>query len=504
MFILDLISFFENLFSPTKMTTLVTTKTPLQDAQGPWYQLLSPTQVLTGDNEVPMVKTTTKKKCHGNRKAQRQRRKLRRQEKQQNEMDHEMNDVTIQDDVVHLDTEEEEESTQRNNKRKRDALSNDRSGPLSQSLSQLSISPQKVVKQPKLDVIERDEQEQQGQCNEKCQRTPKYLSVPDAIFVRLLSKAIEHGKPIIQWLNTKEKIDFIRQMVKVTNDIRYFDLQRQFWQDHYDLSLKEGIWGMEYARSYARQHRVCRAYSFKKPIIEQGLMMAKTELHRNLEVLQKCMLQLETNATHWQPTIDHGLLSYAIDELVQQEQKRLRQEFEYKKKMLEKDAKDHYLIRSFYWIKPNQEQISLAKKIWQTTADAFQTKQQEEILRKRISLRRLPHSINKIIDRTIKDTEMQLSESIMDRDQRASLGSACSKLVTQYKFDLSCLHLQVIENNRRGYQTVLTQLLKELSDMDWSDTIKQAILDRQNSLVDRYEAYLVHKLNTFFVEAPMV
>ena len=61
-----------------------------------------------------------------------------------------------------------------------------------------------------------------------------------------------------------------------------------------------------------------------------------------------------------------------------------------------------------------------------------------------------------------------------------------------------------MENNRRGYQKLLVQLLKELSETNWPDSIKQAILDRQNSLVDRYEAYLVHKLNTFYVEAPMV
>jgi len=109
-----------------------------------------------------------------------------------------------------------------------------------------------------------------------------------------------------------------------------------------------------------------------------------------------------------------------------------------------------------------------------------------------------------MIDRTVEKTELQLSESMMDRDQRASLGSACSKLVTQYKFDLSCLNLQVLENNRHGYQKLLTELLKELSETDWPDSIKQVIIDRQNSIVDRFEAYLVHKLNTFFVQAPMV
>ncbi|CAF4754720.1 unnamed protein product [Rotaria sp. Silwood2] len=62
-----------------------TIKTPSQDAQGRWYELLSPTQVLTGQQqqqepEQPQEhdKVEKKKKCRGDRKAQRRRRRLRR------------------------------------------------------------------------------------------------------------------------------------------------------------------------------------------------------------------------------------------------------------------------------------------------------------------------------------------------------------------------------------------------------------------------------------------
>ncbi|CAF5069777.1 unnamed protein product [Rotaria sp. Silwood1] len=61
---------------------LDTFKTPNQDAQGRWYELLSPTQVPTGQQQqqqspVGEQLTKKKKKCRGNRKAQRQRRRLR-------------------------------------------------------------------------------------------------------------------------------------------------------------------------------------------------------------------------------------------------------------------------------------------------------------------------------------------------------------------------------------------------------------------------------------------
>lgn len=184
------------------------------------------------------------------------------------------------------------------------------------------------------------------------------MTVPDHTFVRMLSKAIKNGEQIIPWLDTKENIAFIRQMARVTNNIRYFDLQRQLWDDHYNLGFKEGFWGMELSRSYAKQHRVCRAYSYQKNVIEARQMMAKNELQRNIDTLQKCLLELETNARSWQPPIDPYLLSYAIDEFVQHGQKRLRDDVDYKKKMLHINASDQYLIRSFYWLQPTQEQVS--------------------------------------------------------------------------------------------------------------------------------------------------
>ncbi|CAF3907137.1 unnamed protein product, partial [Rotaria sp. Silwood1] len=67
-------------------STILNLKTPSQDAQGCWYETLSPTQVLTGQQQQQQpVKPQNdeqmkqKKKCRGNRKAQRLRRRLRQQ-----------------------------------------------------------------------------------------------------------------------------------------------------------------------------------------------------------------------------------------------------------------------------------------------------------------------------------------------------------------------------------------------------------------------------------------
>ncbi|CAM4987741.1 unnamed protein product, partial [Rotaria socialis] len=63
-----------------------TIQTPSQDAQGRWYDLLSPTQILTGQQPPPPPTTTTttttsekKKKQPCNRKLRRYQRKLHKQ-----------------------------------------------------------------------------------------------------------------------------------------------------------------------------------------------------------------------------------------------------------------------------------------------------------------------------------------------------------------------------------------------------------------------------------------
>jgi hypothetical protein len=67
----------------TEKTTTTTLKTPSQDAQDRSYVLLSPTQIVNGEQNLDNDKKQQKKKkqkCRGNRKAQRFRRRERRQQ----------------------------------------------------------------------------------------------------------------------------------------------------------------------------------------------------------------------------------------------------------------------------------------------------------------------------------------------------------------------------------------------------------------------------------------
>ncbi|CAF1627864.1 unnamed protein product, partial [Rotaria magnacalcarata] len=193
------------------------------------------------------------------------------------------------------------------------------------------------------------------------------------------------------------------------------------------------------------------------------------------------------------------ILSNAINECVKNAQQRLRKEFDYKKKMLSLNSSDHHFIRKFYDLKPNEEQIHLAKMIWKTTADELKTIEYIEILRKRIFLQRLPSRIDKIINQTIEPIELLLSNSTINKDQRASLISSCSKTITQYKFDLMSLNLNIMENIKRDHQQSLKDLQLKLIISNHDETSIEVIKAGQIAMRKRH-----HPCRLFFINCAAV
>ncbi|CAF4560060.1 unnamed protein product, partial [Rotaria magnacalcarata] len=72
---------------------------------------------------------------------------------------------------------------------------------------------------------------------------PRYLRVSDKIFKRVLSNTIDQDNNMVKNLDTKEKLELVRQVTEATNNLYYFDLQRQLWQEYYDIGMKENVWG---------------------------------------------------------------------------------------------------------------------------------------------------------------------------------------------------------------------------------------------------------------------
>jgi len=148
-------------------------------------------------------------------------------------------------------------------------------------------------------------------------------------------------------------------MTETTNNLYYFDLQRQLWQDYFDLGIKENKWALRVSKSFAKQHHTCRTYGFPKHMIEQHLQIMRGQFQRTINELQQYITQLEHNVEQWQPYVHPATLFNAINECVKSAQQRLRPEFDYKKKMSALDSNDRSLITKFYDLKPNDEQVCL-------------------------------------------------------------------------------------------------------------------------------------------------
>jgi len=147
--------------------------------------------------------------------------------------------------------------------------------------------------------------------------------------------------------------------------------------------------------------------------------------------------------------------------------------------------------------------------IWQAVANEFKVKEQQEILRKRISLQRISPSLDKSIDQSIETIQKMLSTSVLNKDKRAGLASQCSKTVTQYKYDLMMLTIATTENIIRGHAQMAMDLKEKFllinnANLQLStDEFIKAIKHREEIMKKRFETMIQYKVNTFFDEAPM-
>lgn len=150
----------------------------------------------------------------------------------------------------------------------------------------------------------------------------------------------------------------------------------------------------------------------------------------------------------------------------------------------------------------------MAKLIWQGTADQCQVEGELAILRKRVFLKRLPASLDTVINQSIEHLRTLLSDPNLNKDRRAILASHLSKMITQYKFDLVALNIATLEDSARGHARVVIDAKNEVSVLEGDQPqsslqdLIQAIETRQHNMKHRAEELLNHQLQTFFEQAP--
>ena len=338
---------------------------------------------------------------------------------------------------------------------------------------------------------------------------PRYLKVSDQNFQQLLSNATPNGSKVIQCLDTREKLHCVRHLTEVTNNYYFKGLQQQLWQEYQTISSKDDHWEVKINKQYAHRHRTCRMYRPQKVFIEQRRRTTEHQRKQAANELQTYSRELQHNVTQWRPSIDYEVLLHTINTCVQNSQQRLRDDFHHRMEMIELDWTDHCMIAKFYELKPNEQVIELANMIWQTTDDELKTKDQLEILRQRIFLKRLPTKTDRLVNQLLEDQAISLSNPFLEKDQRASFVTRCSKTIIQCKFNLMTVQMDELETVIRYHHSKLLTLQEELSSSLKNslsslriDSLVAAIEQRRKAMIDRLFRLRQYKLKTFFDEAP--
>ncbi|CAF3748939.1 unnamed protein product [Rotaria sp. Silwood1] len=221
-------------------------------------------------------------------------------------------------------------------------------------------------------------------------------------------------------------------------------------------------------------------YRPKKSYIQERQATIAKQKERIGKQLHDYLTKLSNYVQHWQPPIDGYLLSNAINECVLHGQKRLKQEFQYKKEMIKLDCNDHQLLRKFYELKPNDY------------------------------LKRLPPETDQMIDQLLNDNRTTLSNLFLDPDQRANFASRCSKTIIQCKFNLMIVELDEFAIVTHRYNLTLNNLKEKLLNLNkqnphiYTSLLLNVIEERRQAMIQRFIRIRQHKLKTFFDQAPTV
>lgn len=189
---------------------------------------------------------------------------------------------------------------------------------------------------------------------------PCFLGTSDRVFTEILSKAASDKLNIAECLNTKEKVELVRQLSEATSQLYYVELQQQLWQEYYNVGIKDNVWGMKISKRKAKWLATSRGFGYPRHTVEQRRITIAKQIKHAIDNQEMYATQLRNDVEHWKPPIDATALIETICELVKNEQRQLRQEFDFKKNLLFMNLNDHHLINEFFDLQPTDDEVSFA------------------------------------------------------------------------------------------------------------------------------------------------
>ncbi|CAF4132862.1 unnamed protein product, partial [Rotaria sordida] len=189
---------------------------------------------------------------------------------------------------------------------------------------------------------------------------PDYSKLSDSKFTQMLLTSMSNTinqDAIIELLNQKEILLFIRELTQLVNKFNYSQLQHEQWSYYYNLGMTEGIWNGRISKKMAEANSMCYTYGRSKNLIKQRLEKYRVQCDKNQGAINEHIKQTPA-------IIDIQNITTMINNLINKDQYELQLELDRRKTMLRLDAEEHKIVEEFYQLKPRQTEINSAKMIW--------------------------------------------------------------------------------------------------------------------------------------------
>ena len=292
------------------------------------------------------------KKSRGNRKLQRYRRKLS-QEAMNSDTTAEMNNSW-----VHTSQLKANEVTQQSIQTTESTVGENEVSPLKSIKENKSNTKQFVNKKKKslssTYVSMKQVKSSSAMTNDSIDNT----SIPDEVFSHMFSIAFNGIENMNNFSNEDQKIQLIRHYTSLIDRLSYVQLQEVQWKHYHHIGRTQNIWKGHMANHLAEKNSVCSTYGRSKTLIEQRLKQIAQHLQQAHHAIQEFEEDVLSKCAQYNECfLALKKLSSIIHQFVQEKQRPLQHEFEYKREILIFDATDHQLVQKFFHLKPNKSHV---------------------------------------------------------------------------------------------------------------------------------------------------
>ncbi|CAF4111434.1 unnamed protein product [Rotaria sp. Silwood2] len=323
-----------------------TIKTPSQDAQGRWYDLLSPTQVLTGQEQTTTTTTISKIKKEQPHEATilmyKRANQLKQKQKQQDQTeDVEMEEIIPLNDTMTLPGPYNPQRKITKRKRDESAKQNDTS--IIKSLN-------------KENGKEKEENMIQVNINKQTTSLHYYLNATDKKFKQMLKAAFVGGKDILQWYKSKDNLHYLREHTRLVDRVHYLKLEEDLWKNYTIYEEIYHCWTSPLSKTIIKDNKLEEDYKISNKSMIKYRERIKHQQQEAEGQVEKHALLLK-DYQHQDSSVDEQHSWAAILALVRNGLHKLSQNHEHRKKYFKNSAKDYSFVKACYDCQPTQDEV---------------------------------------------------------------------------------------------------------------------------------------------------